>query len=275
MINYPANVVPTHIKVTIQGLPASLEAMKIVQLSDFHYGSYHLSSKTLNQAIALTQSLASDLVILTGDYINVNPHPINDLAEHLKGLQGRYGIYATLGNHDLLQPQSEAMITEALERVGIHVLMDEIAFPTDSALALVGLRFCSTRVAELMSRLNPQIPRLVIVHEPQMYDYLQPWRVDLQLSGHTHGGQIACPGLGPVIPLLWKGLVMLPKKWQNIALRALPNRLVRGHTLTKMQGLYQQNNHPLYINRGLGSHFPGRLFCPPEVTLIELTGQPQ
>ncbi|MBD2138490.1 metallophosphoesterase [Anabaena sp. FACHB-1237] len=261
--------------VKITNLPVSLQGLKLVQLSDFHYGNYHLSSRLLTEAIAVTNSLKPDFIFLTGDYVNNTPEPIYQLAEHLQKLNSRYGIYAILGNHDLYHKNSKSKIINALQNVGIQTLWNEIVYPLGSDLQLVGLADLSTREFQpelVMNKIDPKIPCIVLSHNPDTAEYLQSWKVDLQLSGHTHGGQIVIPGLGLAIVYYIKMLHILrkiPTKIRRL-LPFLPKHIPILNHWEWSEGLHQIGNNQLYVNRGLGTYFPGRFFCRPEVTFIQL-----
>lgn len=262
--------------VAIADLPASLQGTTLVQLSDLHYDGLRLSEQMLEQAIAASNEAEPDLVLLTGDYVTDDPAPIHNLVLRLKHLQSRAGIYAVLGNHDICYPDSKAEITTALTSIGIHVLWNEIAYPLGQALPLVGLADYWSREFNLsaMSKLDIQKPRIVLSHNPDTAQLLKHWRVDLQLSGHTHGGQLRIPGIGPVVTLYKKIRRSIPKS----ARRRVPfmqkdfAKVVRRWEWA--QGFHQVGSNQLYVNRGLGTYLPGRLFCPPEVTVITLVGLP-
>ncbi|MBD2663423.1 hypothetical protein B6N60_03307 [Richelia sinica FACHB-800] len=259
--------------VKIADLPADLQGRKLVQLSDFHYDGLRLSESLLAEAIATTNDLEPDLIVLTGDYVTDNPEPIHELVLRLKHLQSIHGIYAVLGNHDIYYNHSKTEVTKALTSIGIHVLWNEIAYPWGEKLPLVGLADYWSREfhpASVMNQLHPSQPRIVLSHNPDTAKVLQKWRVDLQLSGHTHGGHIVIPGHGPAIFYYKKLLKHLPKRPR----RYLPFLLEDCSKVVQhwewAQGFHQISQNQLYVNRGLGTYFPGRLFCPPEVTLITL-----
>ncbi|MBV9388182.1 MAG: metallophosphoesterase [Chroococcidiopsidaceae cyanobacterium CP_BM_ER_R8_30] len=264
------------VTVAIAGLPASLQGTKLVQMSDLHYDGLRLSEALLEQAIAASNRAEPDLVLLTGDYVTDDPAPIHQLVLRLKHLQSRAGIYAILGNHDIRYRRSKAEVTSALTSVGIHVLWNEIAYPLGQALPLVGLAdYWSSEfnLAPVMSQLNADVPRIVLSHNPDTAKLLEQWRVDLQLSGHTHGGQVIVPGVGPAITL-YKGLHRhLPKSIRHCLpfMRKDCAKVVRHWEWA--QGFYQVGNNQMYVNRGLGTYLPGRLFCPPEVTVIVLVAK--
>jgi predicted MPP superfamily phosphohydrolase len=258
--------------VKIPNLPLSLAGLKLVQMSDFHYDNGLLSEKMLTEAIAVSNAAKPDLVILTGDYVNTIAKPIHQLALRLKNLESRHGVYAILGNHDICYPTSKSEITNALTNVGINVLWNQIAYPVGEKLPLVGLADFYAKEFNpeaIMNQLDSTTPRIVLSHHPDTAEILKKWRVDLQLSGHSHGGQIVIPGLGPAMIYYAKIVKKIPKEIR----RKLPF-LRKTHSILRhwqwSQGLHKVGNNQLYVNRGLGTYFPGRLFCPPEVTIIIL-----
>jgi uncharacterized protein len=261
------------LRIPIRGLPTKLDGLKLVQLSDFHFDGVRLAPRLLQEAIAQTNAAKPDLIVLTGDYVTDDPSPIDDLANHLQTLHSKLGIYAVLGNHDLCQAHSRQTIIRAMNRVSIQVLWDEVLYPVGPELALVGLRdYWSPRFnpQPVMAQVPAVVPRIVLSHNPDSAKTLQQWRVDLQLSGHTHGGEIVLPGFGPVVT----GIKRIRKR-SNRSVQRWLKPLTRNCDKVVQhwdwaQGLHRVGDNLLYVNRGLGTHLPGRLFCPPEVTIIEL-----
>lgn len=256
--------------VSIANLPSQLDGITVVQLSDFHYDGIHLTSHLLEDAIAATNAAEPNLIVLTGDYVNHEPEPIHDLVLFLKHLKSSHGIYAILGNHDYHRARSKSLITKSFQNIGIQVLCNEVAYPFGAEFALVGLgdlRSGEFKPQLVLNTIDENIPRIILAHSPDCAESLQKWRVDLQLSGHTHGGQIVIPKLG-VLP-----------SWIHPIRRRIPKFLrpwipymSGGHLAYKRwdwaSGLHQVGNNLLYVNRGLGTYFPGRFRCPPEVTII-------
>ena len=264
--------IKVEIAIAINDLPAHLSGIKIVQLSDLHFDGIRLSVEVLQQAIALVNDVEPDLVVITGDFVTDNPAPINKLAKHLSGLKSKYGVYGCLGNHDLVPSHAKQQIIEALSKIELKILWNEVVYPLGSGLAIAGLPdFWSSEFdpAIALDSIPADIPRIVLSHNPDSAEVLKKWRVDLQLSGHTHGGQIVIPHYGAVASLLPKIRQNVPKWLRN----HLPyikdcSQVVRNWHWS--QGWYQVERNQLYINRGLGTYFPGRINCPPEITVITL-----
>jgi uncharacterized protein len=260
------------VAIAIKNLSPQLSGKTIVQLSDLHYDGIRLSETTLQQAIALSNQANPDLVVITGDFVTDNPSPIEQLAARLKNLNSKYGVYGCLGNHDLIPVTAKAKIIETLAKIKLKILWNEVVYPLGDSLALIGLPDLSSgefKPASVLESLPADIPRIVLSHNPDSASLLKQYRVDLQLSGHTHGGQVVIPSYGAVVSLLPKIRKYVP--------RPLRNRLPYLKDCAKIvkhwnwsEGWHQVGKNQLYVNRGLGSYFPGRFCCPPEVTVITL-----
>jgi uncharacterized protein len=260
--------------IPIVQLSDRLVGTTLVQLSDFHYDGRGLSDRLLWEAIAVSNKINPDLVLLTGDYVTHSPDSIYTLVSHLKHLQSRAGVYAVLGNHDIGYRQCYyyTEIIEAMAQGGIQVLWNQVVYPLGTDLALVGLadlRSGKFAPRATMGHLDPEIPRIVLSHNPDTAASLRTWRVDLQLSGHTHGGQISIPGFGSVSQLIKPLRRWVPYRFHRwIPYLSKCSRVV--HHWEWVSGLHPVDNNWLYVNRGLGTYPPGRFFCPPEITVITL-----
>jgi len=259
------------VTIPIRDLPPRLEGCRIVQLSDFHYDGQRLPTPLLEAAIAQVNALDPDLVALTGDYVTSDPAPIFRLSAYLRRLNSHYGTVAVLGNHDNLRLGGRRTILRELRQVGVQALWNQVVYPLGEDFPVVGLaEFWSKEFnpATLLAALSPDMPRLVLSHNPDSAAELVRYRVDLQLSGHTHGGQIVLPGLGrvPALIQLTRSSVLskLPLPYLN---RKCAKIL---HHWEWAEGLHRVGQNWLYVNRGLGTYAPGRFRCPPEVTLITL-----
>jgi len=258
--------------VEIADLPLSLSGSKILQLSDFHYDGQGLDDRLLTEAIETANQENPDLVVLTGDFVTHDPHPIHKLAANLKHLRSRLGTHICLGNHDIVFPHSRREITSALTKIGATVLWNEIAYPFGENFPVVGLAdFWSKEFnpEPVFNQIANNIPRLVMSHNPDTAEIFKRggYRVDLQLSGHTHGGQINLPGIGPIPSLIREISDIIPQIPGFSELR--DTAYVVKHW-EWARGWHQVGRNQLYVNRGLGTYAPGRLFCSPELTVITL-----
>ena len=256
----------------IANLPASLDGIRLVQLSDLHYDGLRLSDRLLAEAIAETNQADPHLILLTGDYVTDDPKPVHRLVWHLKLLRSRAGVYAVLGNHDYHYPHSQEIITEALTKIGIQVLSNRVAYPLGSRLAIVGLPDIYSgdfNPESVMDSVDKMTPRIVLSHSPDTAELLKKWRVDLQLSGHTHGGQIVLPGIGPLPGWMREVQSQLPPPLRFLVPLKTNCRKMFKHW-EWASGLHSVGSNCLYVNRGLGTYPPGRFNCPPEVTIITL-----
>lgn len=241
--------------IALRRWPERLSGFTIALLSDFHYDPY-CSVHPLKAAIGMVNGLRPDLIALTGDFVS-SPWVSSSAkaasvaepcAELLRQLTAPYGLWASLGNHDFFT--DPAFVTGALRAAGIHVLINQsIAIEGNGGrFWLAGVNDLLGGLADLTATLQP-IPRgeatILMAHEPDYADFVARHPVDLQLSGHTHGGQIRFPFVGALY------LPDLGKKY--------------------ISGLYKVGPLNLYTNSGLGTiQVPVRLNCPPEVTLLTM-----
>jgi hypothetical protein len=244
------------VEMALRRWPARMDGFTIALLSDFHYDP-HFSIHPMTAAIGMVNTLRPDLIALTGDFVSMNMLSTTDAAaaalaepcaELLGQLKAPYGLWAVLGNHDVF---SDAVrVTSALHAQGIPVL-DNQSVPIERD----GARFWLSGVADVLggkARLETALKPLpageatiLLAHEPDYADYVARYPVDLQLSGHTHGGQVRLPFLPPLY------LPEMAKKY--------------------VAGLYKIGPLTLYTNRGIGTiGLPVRLNCPPEVTLLTM-----
>ena len=244
------------IEVPLSRLAESWDGFRIAQLSDLHYDD-HFSVVPLRKAIDLVNQLNPDLVVVTGDFItapfrdarrSVALRTIEPCAQLLSQIRARSGMVAALGNHDL--QTGAAQVTAVLNSHNISVLRNR-SLPLEregQRLWLAGVDDVLEGKPDLdlaLKGIPKAEPVVLLAHEPDWADHVARNPVDLQLSGHSHGGQIRFPLLGaPWLPLL---------------ARKYPWGLRRIAHLT------------LYTNSGIGTIWvPVRLNCPPEVTLITL-----
>ncbi|MHB9133164.1 MAG: metallophosphoesterase [Armatimonadota bacterium] len=242
----PAWLQVSRVNLSLSRLPTEFDGVTIAQLTDLHYG-VALSRGRIQAAVAATNRLHPDIVALTGDYILGHPKDIEGMVKILGGLQAPLGVYAILGNHDC----NGDVIWGPLFAKNHITFLNNSAAPIkrqNARLWIAGLDdawFGIPAPKRALRGVPPNESVVMLVHEPDYADKLTKFPVDLQLSGHSHGGQIWLPHFGaPVLP----------------------------ETGTKYpKGLYQVGKMQLYTNRGIGVlYFPLRLNCRPEITLVTL-----
>ncbi len=237
------------ISIPIPGLKEPLGKLKIVQMSDMHLHPYTRRG-LIARAVALTNRLNPDLVLLTGDLItDGRGDALEEVCAILGKLAPRLGAFAVLGNHDY--NRGVKLVQKNLEKENIKLLRNS-AFTIEvegAPLCIAGLDDAKHGQPNLNKALEKQsagVPTILMAHEPDIVDHTAHMeRVSLQLSGHSHGGQVRIPGLGALY------LPRMGRKYDC--------------------GLYRVGSTWLYTNRGLGVvDFPLRINCPPEVTLLTL-----
>lgn len=243
------------VRVAIPELPAALAGLRIALLTDIHVGHWAGVAR-VRRAVRLANEQEPDLAVLGGDLVNgrMALPRLARCAAAMGQLRARLGAVAVLGNHDYLAGADR--VQEALVRAGVTVLRNRgMAVPVgDRVLWLAGLddvRMGRPDPAAAFAGAPPGALRLALVHEPDYADTLArgPEPVHLQLSGHSHGGQVRLPVVGALV------LPRLGRKYDMGLQRVAGSELL------------------VYTSRGIGvTGPPFRFLCPPEVTLIELTG---
>jgi uncharacterized protein len=239
------------VPVRLSRLPKSLDGFTIVQISDIHVGNL-MGEATLKRGLGLVREQRADAIVVTGDIIDHERRYIPLAARLFGTLSARSGVFCIPGNHDHYTGAEEVMA--AFEKAGLTPLVNRhVLLPrTDGQIVLAGVddRWARGRhgldsnagpdLNKALSFSPPDAPRILLAHQPPFIDEYET-RVDLQLSGHTHGGQIN--PVGPLLPML------------------IP--YLRGH--------YQVGEKQLYVNRGFGTAGPpARVLSRPEITKIVL-----
>jgi predicted MPP superfamily phosphohydrolase len=235
-----------HIEIKIDNLYSEY---KIVQLSDVHIGGL-ISAKQIAKIVQKTNDLHPDLVVITGDLVDIALVYAKDALDELQKLKSKYGTYFIVGNHEYIHGVDEIM--DAVKRRGITVLENESVFIGDknNGFNLVGVYdVMGNRVGhhkpdikKAMSTTNSSRPTVLLAHQPRYINELEDKRIDLVLSGHTHGGQI------------------------------YPFRVLVSLVQPYVAGLYKHNDTTqIYVNKGTGYWGPPmRLGTSCEITNITL-----
>lgn len=230
----------------IANLPPQADGFKIVAMSDFHVRT-NSELFLYESAVDLANAMQPDVVTLLGDFINSTAEPIDLLSPILGRLKSRYGTYAVMGNHEY--DSDPNLIMRSLESNDIQVLRNAGTTIGDALLYLAGLDdawFEREDYEQALANQPTNTPTVLMAHEPDIADDSAQYPgIALQLSGHSHGGQIRLPLAGaPILPRLGEKYDM---------------------------GLYQIDEMWLYTTRGVGTNnLPYRVNCPPEVTEITL-----
>jgi len=182
------------ITVPLQQLPKDLSGFSIVQLSDVHLEAYK-SKKYLAHIIDRVNQLKPDLIVITGDLIDGNVCEDEVFCENLKRFNSTYGTLAITGNHEFYSGLDNFL--ELAGHANIKVLRSETTTIADQ-LQFIGLDddtarqfgLKSPKLEELIKKIDPNKPLILLYHRPQGFDKAAKLGVDLQLSGHTHAGQI-------------------------------------------------------------------------------------
>ncbi len=253
----PNQIRVRRISVPLPSLPAPLDGLTIGQLSDFHRGPY-VSEEHVRQAAAIAASLQPDVIVLTGDFVSRSAQYAASCIDALAGLRAPYGLFAVLGNHDYWTGEVRA-VRQAVERRGVEVLVNRSV-----RLSRGGTDWWISGVDDVWSgrpdldaalvRVPEEDFRILLCHEPDFADTASRAGIPLQLSGHTHGGQVIVPGIGPIV---------LPPYGEKYPMG-----------LRRVQG----SGTLVYTNVGVGlipwqlgpMALAVRWNCPPEVTLLTL-----
>lgn len=255
----PERVLISMYQVEIGDLHPSLNGLRVVQLTDIHHGPW-LPIEFVYAIVARTNKLKPDIVALTGDYVVNSARYIRPVVDALSGLEPTIATLSVLGNHDWWE--GGEVISEALANQGIltldnrrHILTTEreIVDEADDGLCLAGVGDAwadSVDFHAALDGISPDMPRILLSHNPDAAEdkklLTNKYRIDLMLSGHTHGGQVCFPkNRKPVLPK------------------------IRKHKYAR--GLVFGPQCPVYISRGIGTAgVPLRLGADPEIAVFDL-----
>jgi predicted MPP superfamily phosphohydrolase len=253
--------------VSFPDLPASFDGLRIVQVSDFHIGSFMNNPQKVGEAVEIINQQDADLLLFTGDFVNNVSSEMNNFVPILNKMSANIGKYSILGNHDYgdYVPWSSAKEKRKNLETLIH-LQKDIGFKmllnnsqkiklNGDEIELLGVENWGLPpfpqhgdLNKALSNTNPESFKILMSHDPTHWDeqVLNHTDINLTLSGHTHGAQfgIEIPG--------WR--------WSPVNIR-----------YKRWGGMYKAGNQHLNVNTGIGFiGFPGRVGMPPEITVIEL-----
>ena len=242
------------VRLVLKRLPRAFSGSRVAQISDIHMGGW-MNLNRLKQVADIVTAECPDLLLITGDFLighhfsEAEKQSIVDLIPILSSLAKAIPSFAVLGNHDYwTSPQA---IREMLFICGITDLTNTVFTLTreNKTLHLCGVDdiwLGDVRLDEVIAKLDDDSAAILLAHEPDFADVsAATGKFDLQISGHTHGGQVSLPLLGPPVrPYLGKKYPI---------------------------GLYKVGEMFQYTNRGVGmARLPIRFNCPPEITIFVL-----
>jgi uncharacterized protein len=232
----------------LKNLPRAFNGLKLVHLTDIHHSKF-VSFNDVFRMVELSNRQDPDVVLLTGDYITWSKKFIPPMAEALRNLKSRLGVYAVLGNHDIRVDADQ--VTQALEKAQVKVLRNasaRIDLKGDS-LWVSGVdeyMYGQSDIALAMKDVPRSQPRILLAHNPEILNEAASHQVDFVLAGHTHGGQIKIPYM------------------RSLNIVTQPGREI-------LEGFVRNGRTQMYISRGLGKVVvPVRILCPPEIPVFYL-----
>lgn len=228
-------------------LPGLRAPLRLAFLSDLHHGRW-IHSGSVRAWVDAALAAEPDLVVLGGDLVDTHPgEPVEALLDALAPLRAPLGVFAVWGNHDHRRMGDLAPFRDALGARGVRVLTNA-SVPVRDDASLAGLDDLRTGAPDLRAALRglpDEGARLLASHNPDVLPDVPVGAVELTLAGHTHGGQVRIPGVGPVVTSSRYG-------------RRFDMGWVRGPALG-------------YVSRGLGVGLaPIRVACPAELTVMDL-----
>lgn len=242
------------VEIPLSRLPKAFDGFRIVQISDIHMGGW-MNRGHLAEVLELVRQQTPDLIVITGDFVighSWSPDldlAADDLVAEISALTSEYRVLAVMGNHD--HWTDSVKVREMLARAGILELKNDVHMieKNGERLCIAGLDDISEgehRLEDIYDKLPLYSDSILLAHEPDYADTSSfIGRFGLQLSGHSHGGQVVIPFIGPPVLPRWA--------------RKYPS------------GLYQVGAMWLYTNRGVGMTSPFvRFNCRPEITVFTL-----
>ncbi len=247
----PNTLTVTRRDIFLDDLDPELDGFTIAHLTDFHYKSTS-DHKLLSKVTAALAAEATDLIALTGDFIDHDTSNFPALLEHLKQWKAKHGVFACLGNHDGWSGDRDYFV-HGFDSIGIQTLINSnytLECNAIRPLFIAGTDYVwlgQPDAAKALSGIPTDATIIALVHEPDYFDTMRRERkIDLQLSGHTHGGQCRVPFIGYA-----------------------PAKVDFGRNY--IYDLHERDASQIFVSRGIGTTgIRVRFACPPELARITL-----
>lgn len=250
-----------HITFTSPDLPPYFDGYRLVQITDFHLGSFPPGNDFVQKVVDATNNEEPDMILFTGDLVNNQASEVEPYLKTLGQLHAQDGIYSIWGNHDYCEygnnhsigalKRNRRMLYGYQESLGWHQLMNEhhVVSHGMASIAVIGVEnpgqppFTNrSNLKKAMKGLNPDMFKILLSHDPHHWRReVVGKKIHLTLAGHTHAGQLK---IGK-----WTPARMAFKEWG---------------------GAYRIGEQMLYVSSGIGGSFPFRLGAWPELTVITL-----
>lgn len=250
-----------HITFTSPDLPPYFDGYRLVQITDFHLGSFPPGNDFVQKVVDATNNEEPDMILFTGDLVNNQASEVEPYLDTLRQLHASDGIYSIWGNHDYCEygnnhsigalKRNRRMLYGYQESLGWHQLMNEhhVVSHGMASIAIIGVEnpgqppFTNrSNLKKAMKGLNPDMFKILLSHDPHHWcREVVGKKIQLTLAGHTHAGQLK---IGK-----WTPARMAFKEWG---------------------GAYRIGEQMLYVSSGIGGSFPFRLGAWPELTVITL-----
>ncbi|RGQ13857.1 metallophosphoesterase [Segatella copri] len=250
-----------HITFTSPDLPPYFDGYRLVQITDFHLGSFPPGNDFVQKVVDATNNEEPDMILFTGDLVNNQASEVEPYLDTLGKLHASDGIYSIWGNHDYCEygnnhsigalKRNRRMLYGYQESLGWHQLMNEhhVVSHGMASIAVIGVEnpgqppFTNrSNLKKAMKGLNPDMFKILLSHDPHHWRReVVGKKIQLTLAGHTHAGQLK---IGK-----WTPARMAFKEWG---------------------GAYRIGEQMLYVSSGIGGSFPFRLGAWPELTVITL-----